>query len=102
VHTLVNSGVIDKAEYGDSYMPDTNITRIEMAKMIVRAVGLGEQAKDMAGNDTKFVDNTDIPTADRGYIIMASDNGIINGYPDQTLKPYGEATSLRCFRERLF
>lgn len=41
VHTLVVSGVIDKAEYGDLYMPDKNITRIEMAKMIVRAVGLG-------------------------------------------------------------
>ena len=92
VHTLVVSGVIDKAEYGDLYMPDKNITRIEMAKMIVRAVGLGEQAKDMAGNNTKFVDNADIPTADRGYIIIASDNGIINGYPDLTFKPYGEAT----------
>ena len=92
VHTLVVSGVIDKAEYGDLYMPDKNITRIEMAKMIVRAVGLGEQAVDMAGNDTRFVDNTEIPTADRGYIIIASDNGIINGYPDLTFKPYGEAT----------
>lgn len=92
VHTLVEAGVIDKTEYGDLYMPDKNITRIEMAKMIVRAVGLGEQAKDMAGNNTKFVDNTDIPTADRGYIIIASDNGIINGYPDLTFKPYGEAT----------
>ncbi len=92
VHTLVVSGVIDKAEYGDLYMPDKNITRIEMAKMIVRAVGLGEQAVDMAGNNTKFVDNADIPSADRGYIIIASDNGIINGYPDLTFKPYGEAT----------
>ena len=92
VHTLVVSGVIDKAEYGDLYMPDKNITRIEMAKMIVRAVGLGEQAKGMAGNNTKFVDNAEIPTADRGYIIIASDNGIINGYPDLTFKPYGEAT----------
>ena len=61
VHTLVVSGVIDKTEYGDLYMPDKNITRIEMAKMIVRAVGLGEQAVDMAENDTKFVDNADIP-----------------------------------------
>jgi len=92
VHTLVVSGVIDKAEYGDLYMPDKNITRIEMAKMIVRAVGLGEQAVDMAGNDTRFIDNTDIPSADRGYIIIASDKGIINGYPDLTFKPYGEAT----------
>ena len=92
VHTLVCSGVIDKAEYGDLYIPDKNITRIEMAKMIVRAVGLGEQAVDMAGNDTRFIDNTDIPSADRGYIIIASDKGIINGYPDLTFKPYGEAT----------
>jgi len=92
VHTLVCSGVIDKAEYGDLYIPDKNITRLEMAKMIVRAVGLSEQAVDMAGNDTRFVDNAEIPTADRGYIIIASDNGIINGYPDLTFKPYGEAT----------
>ncbi|MBA1336512.1 MAG: hypothetical protein HPY66_2947 [Firmicutes bacterium] len=92
VHTLVEAGVIDKSEYGASYMPDKNITRLEMAKMIVRAVGMVEQAEGMAGDNTKFVDNNDIPSQDRGYIIIASDNGIINGYPDLTFKPYGEAT----------
>ncbi|WP_034430041.1 S-layer homology domain-containing protein, partial [Caldisalinibacter kiritimatiensis] len=29
---------------------------------------------------------------DKGYIIIASENGIINGYPDKTFKPNGEAT----------
>lgn len=92
VYTLVKAGVIDKSEYGDSYMPDKNITRIEMAKMIVRAAGLGNEAIEMAGDKTKFTDNTDIPSKDRGYIIIASDKGIINGYPEGTFKPYGEAT----------
>ncbi len=92
IHTLVEAEVINKSEYGTNYEPNKNITKLEMAKMIVRVIGLEEQAKDMVGNITKFYDNNDIPSNDRGYIIIASDNKIINGYPDQTFKPFGEAT----------
>ncbi|WP_034429293.1 S-layer homology domain-containing protein, partial [Caldisalinibacter kiritimatiensis] len=38
IHTLVENDIIIKSEYGDNYEPTKNITRIEMAKMIVRAV----------------------------------------------------------------
>jgi len=92
IHTLVQNGIIIKSEYGDNYEPNKNITRIEMAKMIVRAVGLDERAKELAGQKTKFNDDNTIKSEDKGYIIIASENGIINGYPDNTFKPNGEAT----------
>ncbi|KGG80493.1 hypothetical protein Y919_06010 [Caloranaerobacter azorensis H53214] len=92
IHTLVKKGIILPSEYGDNYEPDKNITRIEMAKMIVRAVGLDEKAKELAGQKTKFNDDNTIKSEDKGYIIIASQNGIINGYPDNTFKPNGEAT----------
>jgi len=92
IHTLVQNNVINKLEYGQTYQPNKNITRLEMAKMIVRALGLDEQAKKKAGDKTKFSDNSNIPSNDRGYIIIASDSDIISGYPDKTFKPNGQAT----------
>lgn len=92
IHTLVVNGGIDKAEYGINFEPNKNITRIEMAKMIVRSLELTEQAKAQAGVKTQFSDDGTIPNSDKGYIIIASENKIINGYPDKTFKPYGEAT----------
>jgi hypothetical protein len=92
IHTLVVNGGIDKNEYGENFEPYKNITRIEMAKMIVRAVGLNDEAKAKAGQKTKFVDDNSIPYSDRGYIIIASDYKIINGRPDKTFAPFGEAT----------
>lgn len=92
IHTLVVNGGIDKNEYGENFEPYKNITRIEMAKMIVRAVGLNDEAKAKAGQKTKFVDDNNIPYSDKGYIIIASDYKIINGRPDKTFAPFGEAT----------
>lgn len=93
IHTLVINGVIDATEYGNNYEPNENITRIEMAKMIVRAIGLDNDAQAKINHDTKFSDNDDIKGLDRGYVIIASEKGIINGYPeDKTFKPNGEAT----------
>ncbi len=92
IHTVVENSIIDKAEYGDKYSPNTNITRIEMAKMVVRAMGLEDKAGNRAGEKTDFGDDRDIKSSDKGYVLLASKNGIINGYPDKTFKPNGQAT----------
>jgi hypothetical protein len=92
INTLVEIGGIDKTEYGDNYNPNKNITRLEMAKMVVRTWGLEDDAKAKAGVETSFNDDIDIEDEDKGYIIIASENEIINGYPDNTFKPDGEAT----------
>jgi len=58
-----------------SFRPDDYISRAEMARMIVRALGYGRLAQSLEGADLPFVD----VTADRGYIAIAYDLGIING-----------------------
>jgi hypothetical protein len=63
-----------------------------MAKMVVRTWGLEDDAKAKAGVETSFNDDIDIEDEDKGYIIIASENEIIKGYPDNTFKPDGEAT----------
>ena len=92
IHTLVLKDIIVKSEYGTNFVPNKNITRIEMAKMIVRAVGLDKQARENANASTTFKDNGEINGTDRGYVLIASENKIISGYPDGTFRPNGEAT----------
>lgn len=91
INTLVEDGVIDAGEYGDSFVPDGNITRIEMAKMVDRALLLDEDAKSFSGA-TPFNDDEDIVGNDKGYVHLAVEKKIINGYPDNTFRPDGEAT----------
>lgn len=91
IHTLVLKDIIVKSEYGTNFRPNKNITRIEMAKMIVRALGLDKQAKENVNASTKFNDNFEINGTDRGYVLIASENKIISGYPDGNFRPNGEA-----------
>lgn len=73
-----------------TYKPDEPVTRAQFAKIIVTALGVGEAANYAAGT-TKFAD---VP-ADHwaaGYINVAVDVGVINGYPDGTFKPENQVT----------
>lgn len=92
VNVLTELGVI--AGYPDgSYKPAGIVTRGEMAKIIICALGLEDYAagrssfSDMAGN-----------WSDK-YVAYAVSLGIINGYPDGTFKPsntvsYDEAAKM--------
>lgn len=93
VNTAVVNGIIKSSEFGSSFLPDVNITRLEMAKMVVRAAGLGTQAEDLKGQATRFSDDGLIGYNDKGFIKLASEKKIINGYPeDGTFRPQGLAT----------
>jgi hypothetical protein len=73
-----------------TYKPDEPVTRAQFAKIIVSALGVGEAANYAAGA-TKFAD---VP-ADHwatGYINVAVDVGVINGYPDGTFQPENQVT----------
>ncbi len=74
------------AGYEDgSFGPDKTITRAEFSAVIVRALGMEESAKGVYGA-TNFSD----VAADAwyaGYVMIASQQGIVNGYPDGTFKP---------------
>lgn len=73
-----------------TYKPEKPVTRAEFAKIIVTALGVG-QAAEYAKGATKF---SDVPATHwaSGYINVATDMGVINGYPDGTFKPSKEVS----------
>lgn len=64
---------------------DNNITRGEVAALVVRMLGYG-QNKEVPGDDKTF---TDLPKNYWGYkeVQKAFRLRVINGYPDDTFKP---------------
>ena len=67
--------------------PDDNLTREQMAIMIVKAASLAETAE---GKD--FADSNLISPWAKKAITIASQNKIINGYPDNTIRPQTQAS----------
>ena len=87
IETLYSHGVVDK-EIG-KYRPEENITREEIAVMLVKALGYTDLAES--------VKNTGIPFTDvysnKGYITIAYDFGIISGKTSNAFEP--QKTALR-------
>lgn len=93
VEVLMGLGVVNGYEDG-SFKPENIVTRAEMAKLIVVALGL----EDYATGTSKFPDMAGATWA-QGYVNYAAGLGIIKGYPDGTFKPsatvsYDEATAM--------
>lgn len=74
--------------HGDNHFgPDEYITREQMALMIVQVAKLTPVLEA-----TPFTDDHKISAWARGAVAIAVKNGIINGYPDNTVRPQGNAT----------
>lgn len=71
----------------DNFGPDNNITREQMAVMIVKATQLNEN-----GEGKQFSDNDKMSSWAAEAVAIASQHQIIAGYPDNSFKPQGEAT----------
>jgi len=85
--SLIENGSI--AGYPDgSVKPNIDMTRAEVITALIKAIGL-EPAKNPK---LKFADIKSIPDWAQGYIQVAVDNGIIQGYPDNTYKANNKVT----------
>ena len=91
VTTLSNLSVINGYQDG-TYRPDGVVTRAEVAKLIVSALGLADQAE---GSTSSF---TDLQLAQwaEGYIGYAQSLGILEGDGDGTYRP-GDAVTYNEF-----
>jgi len=90
IDRLYGLGLIDG--FGDgTFRPDESITRAQIAKLIVYAMGLKDAADMLAGVPVGF---SDVPANHwaSGYISVAASQGIVLGYPDGTFKPEQNVT----------
>ncbi|TEB07050.1 Chitinase A1 precursor [Pelotomaculum schinkii] len=86
IATAAANGIV--MGYDDStFGPDDLITREQMAVMIVRAAKLAP-----AAGETSFSDRGSISGWALEAMATAMENGIMNGYPDHTIQPQGNAT----------
>ena len=83
VNAAAAAGAVDS---GGDFRPDEPITRREMAVMLVRALGY-----DHLAQNAYPLPFTDV-SADRGYIAIAYDMGIINGDAPASFSPDSSAT----------
>lgn len=96
IEALVDSRILDPEDYDGSLLPNEPITRIEIIRMMVRAIGKGEEAKQSTEN-TYFKDDNAINTSDKGYVILAKKYELITGYPDNTIRLDVKSTRAEAF-----
>lgn len=80
------NGVVNGYENG-AFGPDDPITREQMAVMVVKAAKLAK-----ASGELQFADSGSISDWAREAVITATQNGIMKGNPDNTVRPGDSAT----------
>ena len=95
VEALVELGIVNGYEDG-TYRPEQNVSRAEMAKLLVIAAGL-EAAAELNEGATRFADVNGGWAS--GYINVAAEYGYIMGDPDGNFRPddtvsYAEAVTM--------
>ncbi len=86
IATAAAHGIV--SGYDDNaFGPDDLVTREQMAVMIVQAAKLAP-----AAGETPFADSGSVSIWARDAVNVATENGIMKGYPDNTVQPQGNAT----------
>src|SRR5699024_10615536 len=96
IEALVNEGIIMIEDYGNLYVPNEPISRMEIIKMLVRAT-VKENHDSNCTRDTGFIDEDNLTKDEVGYICLGKQYNIISGYPDRTIRPDGESTRAEAF-----
>jgi hypothetical protein len=91
VESSVHAGIASGNGSG-SFSPNEPVTREEMATILVNALSKQDEAKASMSARTLFADDTSISSWARGFVVMAVNEGLIRGYPDNTFRPQGDAT----------
>ena len=80
---------------GGMFDPSGPITRAEMAKVVVNLIGKGNVAAALQNETPAFTDAASIPTWAWGYVNVAADMGIVNGFPDGSFQPNAPVTDVQ-------
>ncbi|WMI82409.1 S-layer homology domain-containing protein [Anaerotignum sp. MB30-C6] len=95
---LVSKDIIEESDYKNHlFKPDEAITRMEIVKMLVRALGTNCHSEDCTCN-LDFTDIQLLNKEDKLYLCIGEKYYIIHGYPDKTVKPKDTATRAEAFQ----
>lgn len=91
VYTALTNGLIKRPEYGNNFMPDKNITRLEMVRTVIRAMltrynHFKQSYERLDLPDLSFSDLRNINSEDLKYIQLAIQRGLVCGFPNGTFQ----------------
>jgi hypothetical protein len=86
IATAAHYGIVNGYD-ADTFGPNDNITREQMAVMVINAAGLTPETAELS-----FADSSSVSAWAREAVATAVKNEIINGYPNNTFRPLGNAT----------
>jgi hypothetical protein len=86
IETLFNKGIMRGYSDG-TFHPDSNVSRGQLAKVIVKAAGWAPVARN-----TPTFSDVSIGSTYYGYIEAAVEHGVLRGYGDGTFRPERAAT----------
>lgn len=87
----VNEGII--SGYDDNtFRADREISRQEMASMLIRALKLQAEARARQNYSLNFQDVGQIQSWAKGAVVLAVEKGLISGYADNSFGPARKAT----------
>lgn len=87
----VEKGYLPEDQAG-SFQANKPATRLWVAKLLVRALKLADQVGAQVDVQLPFNDVAAIPQGEAAFIAVAMENGLLQGYPDNTFKPYKPVT----------
>ncbi|MEB3100449.1 S-layer homology domain-containing protein [Ferviditalea candida] len=74
-------------ENDNAVLPNKPATRLWSTVLLIKALGLENEAKAMMNAELNFRDADAIPAGSRGYVALAVQKNLVSGYSDQTFKP---------------
>ncbi|WP_418791736.1 S-layer homology domain-containing protein [Phosphitispora sp. TUW77] len=86
----VQEGLIVPSE--NNFNAAAGATRSWVTQLIVRSIGKSGEASQLSGQMPEFGDAATVPQWARGYINTAVKYKLVNGYPDNSFKPYRYVT----------
>jgi hypothetical protein len=76
--------------YGNYFNPDDPITRAEVITIMINSLGLENRAPQLPF-ETRY-DDVNIPDWSKRFIHMADEINLVNGFPDNTIRPNSHVT----------
>ena len=86
----LQNGLFEPSE--EKFDPQKPASRVWVASLMVKALGLEEEALERMTEIPDFKDAAAIPAGSIGYVNVAVDEGIVSGYTDNTFKPNKNVT----------